>query len=445
MPIFRTQVPYHPVSEDRLQAASTLVELDRRRITTRRLWEGRRRGAETALVLGVLRRRGTLDAILRVHSTRKLHLLQPAARAALRAGLFELLYFDDSPSHAVVNAAVQSVKALGRPKDAGFVNGVLRGVLRGRRRLPPGASGDPRKLLPRDGATWLFRRAIFPDPGLKPAEFLAARTSTASWIAARRLAELGFERALRCLEMQAATPATYIRPAPGAYEAVREELAAAGIEARPGPHAALLEVSPGVAATDLMAACGDRIVVQDAVASQVASFAAPAAGSRVLDVCAAPGGKATHFAQLVGPGGRVSAWDADEDRLARVAENAARLGLDWLVCERPEGLYDTVLVDAPCSNTAVLARRPEARWRVKQRHLPGFAQLQLRILKDASAHVAPRGSLIYSTCSLEPEENLGVVRAFLESHPGFRIDQARTVYPDEGHGDGGFMAFMRGV
>jgi len=99
-----------------------------------------------------------------------------------------------------------------------------------------------------------------------------------------------------------------------------------------------------------------------------------------------------------------------------------------------------VLADAPCSNTGVLARRPEARWRVKERHLKGMAERQLKILKDAAAFVRPGGVLVYSTCSLEPEENDGVVEAFLERAEGFVLDDARTLYPDEAAGDGGFMA-----
>ena len=127
----------------------------------------------------------------------------------------------------------------------------------------------------------------------------------------------------------------------------------------------------------------------------------------------------------------------------KVAENAERLGLKHLHCEAPAGPYDAVLADVPCSNTGVLARRPEARWRIKERHLPGLAERQLRILKDAAAHVRPGGSLVYSTCSLEAEENRGVVDLFLAGQTGFEVEETKTVYPDQAAGDGGFMARMR--
>jgi len=405
------------------------------------VWTDLRTGAETTLVLGVLRRRGTLDAILAAHSARRLALLKPETLAVLRSALFELLFLDDAPAHATIHAAVENVRALGRHKDAGFVNAVLRGVQRGCRRVPRAEATDLRRSLPRAEVSLLFRKSVFPDRNQSPDAFLAARASTAPWIARRRLNELGFDRALACLELQAETPATHLRVAPGREDEVRQALTAAGIAFRDGR---LLTLPPTVRLGLVFEAVGAFVVVQDAVASLVAPFVAPERGARVLDYCAAPGGKATHLAQLVGPEGHVTAWDLSPDRLARVGENAARLRLAHLVCEEPAGEYAAVLVDAPCSNTGVLARRPEARWRVRERHLPGLTERQLRILKDAAGFVGPGGTLVYSTCSLEPEENLGVVQAFV-ARGGFRLEDARTLYPDEAEGDGGFMARLRRV
>ena len=429
--------------DPRSRAASVLFELHRSRRTTRQIWDGPRAGAETALVLGALRRRGTLDAVLKAYSTRKLALIKPETLASLRVALFEMLFLDDSPPHAVIHAAVDNVKRFGRFKDQGFANAVLRGVMRGRRSVPAREATDPRRSLPRDGRAIVFRRVVFRDPQAKPAEFLAARGSTALWIARRRLAELGFPRALACLDLQAATPPTIIRPAPEHMDDVKGALAAAGIAWQAGPHAAVLQLRAGVRASDVLEACGAWIVFQDAVASRVAPFLGPSPAARVLDYCAAPGGKATHLAQLVGSEGHVTAWDKNPERLVLVGENAERLGLAQLHCESPSGAYDAVLADVPCSNTGVLARRPEARWRIKERHLPGLAERQLRILKDAASHVRPGGALVYSTCSLETEENQGVVDAFLAGHAGFRLEDARTFFPQEAAGDGGFMARLR--
>ena len=424
----------------RSQAASILTELTRRRATTRQLWTGPRAGAETAFVLGVLRRRGTLDAILKAHSTRRLPLLKLETLSALRLAVFEMLFHDDAPGHAVVHAAVENVKASGRMKDIGFVNAVLRNIMRGYRR---DGGTDLRRTLPRDGACLLFSKSVFPDPRRDPADFLAARASTAKWIARRRLEELEFDRALLCLELQCATPSTHLRFAPGRRDDVKAALEQAGIPVRDGPHELLVTVPPSARISDVFEACGELVVVQDAVASQVAPFLDPGEGARVLDYCAAPGGKATHLAQLVGAAGSVTAWDVDPERLEKVRENATRLGLDRLECGEPAGEYDAVLVDAPCSNTGVLVRRPEARWRIKERHLPGLADRQLRILKDAAGWLKAGGRLVYSTCSLEPEENTGVVQRFLDQREGFVLEEARTVYPDEACGDAGFMARLR--
>ncbi len=403
------------------------------------MWEGPRPAAETALVLGTVRRRGTLDAILAAHSTRTLAALKPETRAALRVGLFEIVFMDGAPPHAVVQAAVENVRGMGREADTGFVNALLRAVLRGRRRVEGEVREEPRRTIERDGKALIFAKNVLPDPETKPADFLAARCSTAPWIARRRLAELGFPRTLRCLDLQARTPETHLRTSPGRALDVKEALTAKGLVWRDGPHG-LVTLGPEARISDVLDACGPWVAVQDAVASLVAPFLAPPEGARVLDCCAAPGGKATHLAQLVGPLGKVTAWDADESRLEMVRENAERLSLPQLVCGPPEGEYDAVLADVPCSNTGVLARRPEARWRVRERHLPALAERQRKIARAAARRVRPGGRFVYSTCSLEPEENLGVVHDLLRLETGFALEEARTIYPDEGWGDGGFMA-----
>lgn len=421
----------------RRSAAETLLALETRHTTTQAVWEGPRAAAETALVLGTLRRRGTIDAVLAAHSSRKLAALKPETRAVLRAAVFELLYLDDAPPHAVVHSAVENVRELGREGDAGFTNALLRAVLRGRRKAE--GPGEPRRTVPRDGTAWVFRENVFPDPEARPGDFLSARGSTSLWIARRRLAELGFPRALRCLDLQASTPETHLRPAPGREDDVKVALAAMGLQWSEGPHG-LITLPQKARVSEVFEACGQWVVVQDAVASLVAPFLAPQAGARVLDVCAAPGGKATHLAQLVGPAGEVTAWDVDEERLALVRENAQRLALPQLRCAPPEGEYDGVLADVPCSNTGVLARRPEARWRVRERHLKALAERQLKIAREAARRVRRGGVFVYSTCSLEPEENTGVVHDLLRLEKDFALGEARTIYPDEGWGDGGFMA-----
>jgi 16S rRNA (cytosine967-C5)-methyltransferase len=420
----------------RFEAARNLYSFETQHTTAKQQWSAERGGAETALVLGVLRRRGSLDAVLSCYSTRKLSLIKPQTRVVLRTGLYELLFMDDSPVYAVVNAAVDSLRALGRPQDSGFLNAMLRGIDRAAKRVALDEATDLRRALPREDFAWYFPRSVFPDRNHDPVGFLAARGSTAPWIAKRRLDELGFDAALACLDAQAATPLTYLRPAPGRRQAVIDALTAEGVEVRAGPHEALLTLGSQVKLGPVFDLCGPDLYVQDSVASQVAPFLAPEPGWRVLDYCAAPGGKATHLAQL---GAEVTAWDISAERLELVAENAERLGLTNLTCGEPDGEYDAVLVDAPCSNTGVLARRPEARWRVREKHLLNMVERQRKILRLAAAHVRPGGVLVYSTCSLESDEN----RRIAESCDALTLEEDRTCYPHESAGDGGYMARLR--
>lgn len=429
----------------RCQAARVLCEIHGKGGAAKDLFEGPRAGAETALVYGVLRRRGTLDAVLSAHSTRRLPLLKPPVLACLRAALFEILYHDNAPVHAIVSEFGECLRAMERPQDVGFMNALLRGILRGSSRGEP---ADARRTIPRGAFAITFRKAVFPDPGLDADGFLAARGSTAKWIAARRRNEYGFERALRILDLQAETPETRIRAVVSREEKVRAALAAAGIPFEEAEKPRLFRIPPSVKAGAILEACGDSIVFQDSVAAQVALFLDPPKGACVLDYCAAPGGKTVHLAERVGPEGRVVACDVSEERLALVRENAARLGFGnvecrLLPCALPEE-FDAVLVDAPCSNTGVLARRPEARWRVRERDLFGMFERQAKILREALARLKPGGAAVYSTCSLEAEENQNVVEAVV-SRGSFLLEEARTVAPDEAGGDGGFMARLRRV
>lgn len=432
----------------RCQAAADLLALFTKGGTAKALLQGERPAAETAIVYGAVRRRGTLDAVLQAHSSRKLPLLKPETLAVLRSALFEILYLDDAPPHAVVHEACECVKELGRPEDAGFLNALLRAILRGSRKVPAAEATDPRRSLPRGDRSVRFRRAVFPDTNHDPEGHLAARGSTARWIAARRLREYGLERALRILDLQAETPSTKLRAVAGREETVRAALAAAAIPFDELPETQLFRIPPNVRASAILEACGGSVVFQDEVAARVVPFLDPSPGARALDWCAAPGGKTMHLAERVGPSGTVVACDIDAERLRTVAENAARLGFGnvecrALPCDLPDD-FDFLLVDAPCSNTGVLARRPEARWRVREKDLFGMFERQSSILREALRRLRPGGIAVYSTCSLEPEENLNVVEA-VARRGGIELLEARLFVPDEAGGDGGFMARLRRV
>src|SRR3989339_1150876 len=189
--------------------------------------------------------------------------------------------------------------------------------------------------------------------------------------------------------------------------------------------------------------------VQDISAMKVAQFLKVEKSNAVLDMCSAPGGKTTHISELLGDTGKVCALDISLKRLRLVQENCRRMGVQnvFIVCgNASEGnvpfhiKFDRVLIDAPCSNTGVLSRRVEARWRLKEEDMNKLADLQFSILKTGAAMLKPGGYLVYSTCSIEPEENQDIIKKSLSNEPQFCLDAEEYYLPTMNAGDGGYMA-----
>jgi 16S rRNA (cytosine967-C5)-methyltransferase len=191
--------------------------------------------------------------------------------------------------------------------------------------------------------------------------------------------------------------------------------------------------------------------VEDLTAMELGAALRPPAGARVLDLCSAPGGKAGQLLEAVGEEGHVVAADRSDEKLALVRENLERLGTNFTLVRVPEDpeeihlgeRFTHVLVDAPCSNTGVLARRPDARWRVSPEELEKLAALQARLLEAALRHLAPGGRLVYATCSIEPEENEERVARLVAAHPELTELETRLFLPHRAGADGGFYSLLR--
>jgi len=183
--------------------------------------------------------------------------------------------------------------------------------------------------------------------------------------------------------------------------------------------------------------------VQDPSTLLAARQLDPRPGETVLDLCAAPGGKTTHIAQLMENRGRVAARDNQPERLQRLEENCRRLGAACVGFSAQPGEFDRILVDAPCSNTGVLRRRVDARWRVQPAEIARLSKAQEALLSQAVRELKPGGALVYSTCSLEPEENEEVVRRFLAEHPDFKLVNERQLLPFIEGVDGAYVATLR--
>jgi 16S rRNA (cytosine967-C5)-methyltransferase len=328
----------------------------------------RDRALLTTLVYGATRMRRPLDWLIDRCAER----VHPEIRLHLRVALFQIRCLDRIPRHAAVHEAVELAKGVSA-RSAGFVNAVLR------------------------------KAADLEIPEHPP----GLRASHPDWLVERWRKR--FKEWKEILEADNAVLPVTIRPNP---------LRAKGpIE---------LEGDP---ASDPRFAAGEY-TVQDETSMKVAPLLDPKPGERVLDLCAAPGGKTTQLAELMGGKGRVVAVDLP-DRIGLVAESAKRLGLENVEGVAADGAsvsfrepFDAILLDAPCSNTGVLARRPDVRWRLREQDIAGVAELQRRLLENAARLLRPGGRLVYSTCSLEPEEN----RVDL---PGFRRVQEELTLPTD--------------
>jgi 16S rRNA (cytosine967-C5)-methyltransferase len=428
----------------------------------------------TQLAYGVLRRRGTLDALLRHSVSRPQHKVEPWLWEVLRLGAFQIVLLTHIPPHAAVHETVELANPFGCPKAKGFLNAVLRAlerrvaepILEVAADAPPGhwitVSRSPRLDLtsPAANAVPLERGRyrelawpVLPEPAAYPLEYAAAAFALPRWLAARWAGRFAWEELLR-LGFWFAGPAPLwlrVNPLRGDRAAFLGMLAEAGVAAEPGELPQAVRLTEHASVRDLPGYDEGWFAVQDQSAMRVAPALAPEPGSRVLDLCAAPGGKTTHLAELMGNRGQIVACDVDDRRLQTVTELARRLGVTIIETRRlhperneepPPGPFDAVMVDVPCSNTGVLGRRPEVRWRLRPDDLRQLVQLQTNLLLQAGERVRPGGAVVYSTCSIEPEENGQVVRAVLRGLPEMALETEEEQVPGR-PADGGYWARLR--
>lgn len=403
----------------RLAAARVLVAVERGRTTLAReierdrshLQDARDRGLLLEIVAGVLRWQSALDACLTIRSKRPIPDLAPEVRAVLRSAAYQLLYLDRLPAHAVVHESVEVTRELGQPAAAGFVNAVLRNLLR---------AGDVRSALPgapadlRDRATALA--------------YLSTTLSHPEWLVARWLDRFGFDATARWCAFNNSSPTVTIRPLPGAaVAAFLEELRSRDVPAQLSPLVPdAIRLAPG-SLGHIPDELHQQFVVQDEGSQLVALAADAQAGESVLDVCAAPGGKTALLQVAVGQAGLVVAGDHRparvnllQSRLQSLGIRAPVLALDATAPLPFADSFDRVLLDAPCSGLGTLRRDPDLKWTRQPGDLQRFAAAQLRMLQMASSSVRPGGVLTYATCSSEPDENEAVVERFLAADARYR-------------------------
>lgn len=377
----------------------------------KRLSEINRRLAHE-LTAGVLRRQGALDTQLRPLATRGWEKVAEPLRTVLRLGAYQLTELDRVPAHAAVSTSVELARDVGGARAAGFVNAVLRQLVRAR------AAGIA--AAPRAGAK----------PAAKPgreARALAERHSHPVWLVQRWLTRFGAAETERLLEWNNSRPRLVVQPARWSHDELVQAFTAAGLATEPAPFGAGVAVPRG--RPDRLAGYAEGgFVVQDPAQALVAWYADLPPGALVYDACAAPGGKTIGLARSGGV--RVLAADASKERVRRLRENLERAGSGRELAvaadarHPPVRAVDAALLDAPCLGTGTFARHPDARLRVTPEALAELAERQRELLESIAAVVRPGGLLVYATCSLEPEENELQVEQFLSRHPEFTREPA---------------------
>jgi 16S rRNA (cytosine967-C5)-methyltransferase len=373
------------------------------------------------IATGVQRWRAALDHVLVAFARRPLDRLDPEIVEILRLSAYQLLHLTRVPAAAVVDDAVDLAKRAGKKSAGGFVNAVLRAISRGRNALPL-----PTK--PQDAAD---RTAAL--------DYLSIALSHPRWLAERWFDRFGLDATEAWMQFDNRPAPLTLRP--NRLRMTTDELVSRldreDVRVRPGrvaPDALIVEEGHPLRGDGLQRGW---FVVQDEASQLVAQLADARPGMRVLDTCASPGGKTTAMAAMMCGEGRIVASDVRERRVQLLRRTVSASGATNVAIVRADLLrplpfrqpFDLVVVDAPCSGLGILRRDPDIRWRRSEDDLPALAAAELTMLQHAADAVAPGGRLVYSTCSSEPEENEGVVSAFLASASGFMALDARTAAP----------------
>ncbi len=377
-----------------------------------------------ALVYGVLDRRITLDYIIAKYVRIPLKKMAPFTLNVLRTALYQLMFMDKIPQSAAVNEAVKIIKSSKENRNSGFVNAVLRNFLRDKDILPEG-----------DGV-----------------EDISIRYSCPSWMVESFIEDYGKKNAIFLLEEGIKIPPVTVRVnnIKSDNVTVKAELYKQGIKVSDGPIENSLILKKGLDIANLELYKQGAFYAQDIASQKAISVLAPKAGERVLDMCAAPGGKSFTMACLMGNEGEIVACDIHSHRVKLIDEGAKRLGHSIIKATLSDathfnselGKFDCVLCDVPCSGLGVIRRKPDIKYKPKS-DLGELCELQYRILCNAVKYLKPNGRILYSTCTLRREENEKLVIRFQKEYNNFCKVEEATLMPHIDGTDGFYYALLK--
>ena len=385
--------------------------------------EGRERQQANEYVQGILRRKSYLDFLISHYSNLPFDEITPLFRNILRLGIYDLLFMDGTPDYAAINEAVQISKDHISQKTGDFANAVLRKVQREMENLPKPSSTNRTELISQ----------IFSHP---------------EWLVARWVKRFGEREAFQLMQANNRRPEFYVRVnnLRTQTDNFRLRLDKSGVGFTED------ERLPGYFRVETLSEIRAKgwfskglCQVQDIAAGFAPVVLDPKPGETVYDICAAPGTKTIVMANLMNNEGTILAIDDDGERISKIAENAENYGAENVKIQRADAregrfkLADAVLLDAPCTGTGVLSKRADLRWRRKPEHLPEMVKLQSELLDAAANMVAKNGRLVYTTCSLEPEENQEQIAKFLKEYDNFELVDLTGIVPDDMLIEGGKM------
>jgi 16S rRNA (cytosine967-C5)-methyltransferase len=395
------------------------------------------RGLCQELTYGVVRWEATLDYLIARKTQGRTQ--KAALQNLLRLGLYQIFWLDRIPNHAAVNETVEMAKHGGFGPQSGFVNAVLRGYLR-EFDATKSLLADLKKAQPHIGYShpqWLVERWQKRWGTEKTAQLLEWNNTPPKTFA--RVNELAFHKSSRQFDerkiQNVGELLTLWRDENVEYDFVRRDWLKENVVFELKSHPPLMKLGSFQRGF---------FYVQDPSTLLAVRELNPQPGETILDLCAAPGGKASYIAQLMRNEGKLIAHDPVPDRLKLIEENCARLGVTCAQTvsslDLQPSTFDRILIDAPCSNTGVMRRRVDLRWRIQLGEIQRLREMQLDLLRRAAPLLKPGGTLVYSTCSLEPEENVDVAEQFLREQPDFKKERQRELLPFVDRVDGAFVA-----
>jgi len=452
-------------------------------VLERLLSETEQRQRATHLVFGTLRNRRAIDIVITTFSGRPVERIQRRLLNIIRIGVYELVYSPSTEEYAIVNETVENAKAIAGAKQTGFVNAVMRQITKHvTDREIPLSQGKSERTIPRTPETGCqFDTSLLPDYETHMVEYLSISFSLPDWLVTDWLAEFGSEATRQICFASNRRPSIYVRPniLKTTSAALAEQLRQAGIEAEIVPnvtHAqagvqksdgteylnrldscfhrndksneAMIRIKSPKAVAQLPGFAEGELTVQDITASLPVRLLNPQPDWTILDLCAAPGVKTTQLAEVTGDSAKILATDIDTRRLEMIKENIARLGINSIEIvahdKLPNSKFDCILLDVPCSNTGVLARRVEARYRIDPQAVESLTETQGKLLRATAAMVKPHGRICYSTCSIQKDENSKIVADFLRKDRTFSLEIEKLTLPsaDGFDHDGGYTAIL---